>query len=91
MTLDERAMKTATQLFELSKVELPNAKTPAISCMADYFISNREPNAADILMLKFRDMPIHSPAASFIFSELERKVLCRQQTTHESPALLRDE
>jgi hypothetical protein len=75
MTPDEYATKLANQLLKISTIELSNAKILASSCVAEYFISNRKTNAADLLIPKFKDMPVHNPTASFIFAELEFKVL----------------
>jgi hypothetical protein len=66
----------ADELFRIARAKPSNARVLALLCIAEYNPC-RGAEASDLVLLKFRDMPVHNDTASFIFEELAGDVLRR--------------
>lgn len=69
--------RCSAELFRIALAQPANAKALALLCIAE-LNPCRAAEASDILLLRFRDMPVHSDTASFIFEELAGDVLRRR-------------
>ena len=65
------------ELVAIAEGQAANARALALSCILE-FNPNRSAELSDVLLLKFRDMPVDNEIASFIFDELARDVLRRR-------------
>ena len=76
MTLEKLADQFAAYLFNIAQAQPVNGEELALRSIAQ-FNPCRGAAASEVLILKFRDMPVHNRLASFIFDELARDILRR--------------